>query len=69
MLDMSSWEMDKAIYELFWIHNLLEDLKIKHESPMNLYCDNKVACDIIYNLIQHDRTKYVEVDRHFIKRN
>jgi hypothetical protein len=66
---MSSWEMAKVICELFWIHNLLEDLKIKHESPMNLYCDNKVACDIIYNLIQHDRTKHVEVDRHFIKRN
>ena len=28
---------------------------------------NKVACDIAYNPVQHDRTKHVEVDRFFIK--
>jgi hypothetical protein len=32
-----------------------------------LYCDNKVAINIANNLVQHDRTKYVEIDRHFIK--
>ena len=36
---------------------------------MNLYCDNKAAIDISHNPIQHDRTKHVEVDRHFIKQN
>ena len=30
-------------------------------------CDNKEACDIAHNLVQHDRTKHVEVDRFFIK--
>lgn len=30
-------------------------------------CDNKAACDIAHNLVQHDRTKHVEVDRFFIK--
>ena len=34
---------------------------------MKLYCDNKTTISIAYNPIQHDRTKYVEVDRHFIK--
>ena len=34
---------------------------------MKLYCDNKVAINIVHNPIQHDRTKHVEVDRHFIK--
>ena len=59
--------MAKAVCELLWIHNLLGDLNIKHDSPMKLYCDNKAACDIAHNPIQHDRTKHVEVDRHFIK--
>ncbi|RVW63373.1 hypothetical protein CK203_060584 [Vitis vinifera] len=36
---------------------------------MNLLCDNKAAIDIAHNPIQHDRTKHVEVDRHFIKQN
>ena len=34
---------------------------------MSLYCDNKAAIQIAQNPVQHDRTKHVEVDRHFIK--
>jgi hypothetical protein len=30
-------------------------------------CDNKATIAIANNLIQHDRTKHVKVDRHFIK--
>ena len=32
-----------------------------------LNCDNKVAMSISENPVQHNRTKHVEVDRHFIK--
>jgi hypothetical protein len=32
-----------------------------------LYCDNKAALDIDHNPMQHDRTKHVEINRHFIK--
>ena len=59
--------MAKAICELLWIRNLLQALHMKQVSPMKLYRDNKVACDIAHNLVQHARTKHVEVDRHFIK--
>ena len=34
---------------------------------IKLYCDNKSAINIAHNLIQHDQTKHVEVDQHFIK--
>ncbi|CAL2272270.1 unnamed protein product [Prunus armeniaca] len=34
---------------------------------MDLYCDNKAAIAIAHNPVQHDRTKHVEVDRHFVK--
>ena len=34
---------------------------------MTLYCDNKAAISIAHNPIQHDRTKHIEIDRHFIK--
>ena len=30
-----------------------------------MYCDN--TSQIAHNLVQHDRTKHVEMDRHFIK--
>nr|GEV93192.1 putative ribonuclease H-like domain-containing protein [Tanacetum cinerariifolium] len=32
-----------------------------------IMCDNKAAIQISKNPVQHDRTKHVEVDRHFIK--
>ena len=34
---------------------------------MKLYCDNKSAINIAHNPKQHDRTKHIEIDRHFIK--
>ena len=34
---------------------------------MKLFCDNKATISIDNNPVQHDRTKHVEVDTHFIK--
>jgi hypothetical protein len=59
--------MAKAICELLWIKNLMQELQVEQTSPMRLYFDSKAACDIAHNPVQHDRTKHVEVDRHFIK--
>ena len=36
-------------------------------SASKFFCDNKSAIGISHNQIQHDRTKHMEVDRHFIK--
>lgn len=37
------------------------------EQPIQIFCDNKVTFNITHNLVQHDRTKHVKVDRFFIK--
>ncbi|KAA0039571.1 Copia protein [Cucumis melo var. makuwa] len=37
------------------------------ETPFKLFCDNKATISIANNPVPHDRTKYVEIDRHFIK--
>lgn len=34
---------------------------------MRLYYDNKSVISITHNLVQQDKTKHIEVDRHFIK--
>ena len=59
--------MALGICEALWLRLLLMDLGYLPRKPIRLYCDNKVACDIAHNLVQHDRTKHVEVDRFFIK--
>ena len=56
-----------GICEVLWIRRLLEDLKISSPLPMKIYCDNKAAISITHNLVFYDRTKHVEVDKHFIK--
>ena len=47
----------------------MEDLRIKWKGLMRLFCDNKFAIDIAHNLVQHNKTKHIKVDRHFIKEN
>lgn len=50
-----------------WLRRLLKDLRFIQLKATNLYCDNKAAIEIAHNLVQHDHTEHVEVDRHFIK--
>jgi len=59
--------MAQGVSELLWMKIILDDLKIKYQAPMGLACDNKSAMSIAHNPVQHDRTKHVEIDRHFIK--
>jgi hypothetical protein len=59
--------MALGLCEALWLKHLLEDLGYPQRQPIHLYCDNKAACDIAHNPVQHDRTKHVEVDRFFIK--
>lgn len=59
--------MALGLCEALWLKLLLSDLGYPPKLPILLYCDNKAACDIAHNPVQHDRTKHVEVDRFFIK--
>ncbi|RVW74766.1 Retrovirus-related Pol polyprotein from transposon TNT 1-94 [Vitis vinifera] len=59
--------MAQGICEGIWLNRLLEELRVPLKHPMVLYCDNQVAISIAKNPVHHDRTKHVEIDRHFIK--
>ena len=53
--------------EIMWLRWLLTKIGFSPNRKSKLFCDNKAAISILENPVQHDRTKLVEVDRHFIK--
>ncbi|KAL6203666.1 hypothetical protein ACLB2K_027366 [Fragaria x ananassa] len=59
--------MVQEVCELLWLRSLLKSLSFKQKWSMPLHCDNTAAVDIAHNLVQHDQTKHVDIDRHFIK--
>lgn len=59
--------MAHGICKLLWLKVILSHLKVKKEKTMMLYCDNKATLSHGHSPAQHDRTKHVEIDRHFIK--
>ncbi|TYK26078.1 Retrovirus-related Pol polyprotein from transposon TNT 1-94 [Cucumis melo var. makuwa] len=59
--------MSLGICEEIWLQKVLSDLHQEYETPLKLFCDNEAAISIANNPVQHDRTKHVEIYRHFIK--
>jgi hypothetical protein len=59
--------MAHGVSEGLWLRRLLLELGLFEDKPIMLYCDNKTAINIANNPVQHDRTKHVQIDRHFIK--
>ncbi|RVW74465.1 DNA mismatch repair protein MSH3 [Vitis vinifera] len=53
--------------DMDWARNILDmkstlEVGFAPSFAMNLLCDNKAAIDIAHNLVQHDRTKHIELD-------
>ena len=67
MLKLNFRVVAQGMCEGLWLQKLLEELHITVELPVKLYCDNKVVISISHDPIKHDKTKHIEVDRHFIK--
>ena len=59
--------MAHGVCELLLLRIILKDLKIESGETLKLYYDNKFAISIVHNLVQNDRTKHIEVNKHFIK--
>ena len=59
--------MAKGICEMLWLRELLIEVGYPPIDAIRLFCDNKAAIALAHNPVKHDRTKHVEVDRHFIK--
>nr|CAN66727.1 hypothetical protein VITISV_041956 [Vitis vinifera] len=56
----------QGICEGTWIKRILSKLGQTSSSPILMMCDNQATISIVKNPVHHDRTKHVEIDRHFI---
>lgn len=55
-----------GICEGMWLRRLLHELRLENNSPVEVRCDNQTTISISKNPVHHDRTKHIEIDRHFI---
>lgn len=56
-----------AVAESCWIRNLLLEMDIPLHRATIVYCDNISAVYLSSNPVQHQRTKHIEIDIHFVR--
>nr|GEV68896.1 putative reverse transcriptase domain-containing protein [Tanacetum cinerariifolium] len=56
-----------AVAETCWIQNLLRELHTPISSATIAYCDNVSVVYLSSNQVQHQRTKHIEIDIHFVQ--
>jgi len=56
-----------GVAEASWLRQLLHELHIPLRRATIVYCDNVSAVYMSSNPVQHQRTKHIEIDLHFVR--
>ena len=56
-----------AVAEVSWLRQLLVELHVPLRRTTLVYCDNISTVYMSSNPVQHQRTKHVEIDLHFVR--
>ncbi|GKD58649.1 ribonuclease H-like domain-containing protein [Tanacetum coccineum] len=56
-----------VVAETAWLCNLLRELHSPLSTATLVYCDNVNAFYMSVNPVQHQRTKHIEIDIHFVR--
>nr|AOG75317.1 RNaseH [Mirabilis jalapa]AOW44034.1 RNaseH [Mirabilis jalapa]AOW44038.1 RNaseH [Mirabilis jalapa] len=59
--------MASAVAEVIWLRQLLQELHVPIPGASLVYCDNISAVYMSHNPVQHQRTKHIEIDLHFVR--
>jgi hypothetical protein len=60
-------EVANAVAETTWLQQLLHELHTPPSHSTLVYCDNVSVVYLSTNPVQHQRTKHVEIDLHFVR--
>ncbi|GJY86682.1 ribonuclease H-like domain-containing protein [Tanacetum coccineum] len=61
------WGVANGVAETAWIRNLFRELHSPLLTATLVYCDNVSAVYMSANPVQHQRTKHIEIDIHFVR--
>jgi hypothetical protein len=61
------WDVVNGTTEACWLRQLLQELRVPLMKSTLVYCDNVSTVYLSTNPIQHQRTKHVEIDLHFMR--
>ncbi|WVZ57644.1 hypothetical protein U9M48_008004 [Paspalum notatum var. saurae] len=61
------WAIANSVAEASWLRQLLAELHSLLTKSTLVYCDNVSAMYLSTNPVQHQRTKHVEIDLHFVR--
>lgn len=54
------------VADITWLQSLHGELKVGHNKTPILWCDNLSIVLLSANLVQHARTKHIELDLYFV---
>nr|GFB90490.1 NBS-containing resistance-like protein [Tanacetum cinerariifolium] len=60
-------DVANVVAETAWLRNLLRELHSPLSTTTLVYCDNVSAVYLSANPVQHQRTKHIEIDIHFVR--
>jgi len=60
-------KLSNGVAEASWLRQLLHELHIPLRRATIVYCDNVSAVYMSSNPVQHQRTKHIEIDLHFVR--
>ena len=60
------WAVANGVAEASWLRQLLAELHSPLAKSTLIYCDNVSTVYLSTNPVQHQRTKHVEIDLHFV---
>jgi len=58
-----------VVAECCWIRQLLQELHLPLSKATVVYCDNVSAVYMTANPVHHRRTKHIEINIHFVRKN
>eukprot|EP00253_Pinus_taeda_P031567 PITA_31567 len=50
-----------------WLRQILPEFGFQQQHPTTLWCDNQSAIQLCKDLVQHQRSKHIELHMHFIR--